>query len=156
MNWFQRLWQALGVTRTGPAESSVADLGAELRPLIETLADAEETTIEQMAYQLLYSAALQRHADLHNLRQWEQLTPREQQTAAFVCLGYTNREIAELMVISPNTVKTHIRNIYGKFNINSKAELQQALAGWDFRTWLVDQGLWPPNADLPEGITPRD
>lgn len=152
MNWFKRLLHTLGLDPADePDPTGTLDPG--LRPLIETLADEENTSVSHMAYQLLYSAALQRQADIHNLRQWEALTPREQQAAAFVCLGYTNREIAALMIISPNTVKTHIRNIYAKFSVSSKTELQRALAGWDFRTWLAEEALWPP--DPPEDLTPR-
>ena len=153
MNWFQRLLHRIGFSTGGrTTPSSAHTLGDDLRPLLETLADEENTTVEQMTFQLLYSAALQRRTDLHNLKQWQALTPREQQTAAFVCLGYTNQQIAGLMVISPNTVKTHIRSIYGKFAVNSKTELQQALAGWDFRAWLVEQNLWPPESL--SGLTP--
>ncbi len=153
MTWFKRLLQTLGLP-AAPTRLPAEAIEADLLPLIETLADEENTTVEHMAYELLYSAALQRRTDLHNLRQWQELTPREQQTAAFVCLGCTNQQIAGLMVISPNTVKTHIRSIYAKFSVNSKAELQQALAGWDFRAWLNEQNVRSPD-DPPGGLTPR-
>jgi len=34
-----------------------------------------------------------------------------------------------------------MRNIFFKLQLNSKAELQQLLIGWDFHTWLADQDL---------------
>ena len=38
-------------------------------------------------------------------------------------LGHTNQEIADLLQISRNTVKTHIRNIYSKLDLSSKPEM---------------------------------
>jgi DNA-binding CsgD family transcriptional regulator len=37
--------------------------------------------------------------------------------------------------ISPETVKTHIKNALVKFNLRTKQELKQSLAGWDFSYW---------------------
>jgi DNA-binding CsgD family transcriptional regulator len=37
--------------------------------------------------------------------------------------GHSNQKIGEALFISVNTVKTHIRNIYAKFDINSRYEL---------------------------------
>ena len=67
---------------------------------------------------------------------WESLSPREQDVAALSCLGLTNRQIAARLSLSPETIKTHVRNILVKFGINSKAELRHILAGWDFSAWL--------------------
>jgi DNA-binding CsgD family transcriptional regulator len=85
--------------------------------------------------QLLSFAVGEQHFIDENLSLWETLTDREKETAAFTCLGYTNHEIAQKMVISPNTVKTHLRNILQKFDVSSKAELQVLLASWDFHAW---------------------
>jgi DNA-binding CsgD family transcriptional regulator len=67
---------------------------------------------------------------------WETLSPRERDVTALTCLGLTNRQIAARLLLSPETIKTHIRNILFKFSINSKAELRHILAGWDFSAWL--------------------
>ena len=70
-----------------------------------------------------------------NMRAWEQLTPREREVAALVCLGYANGEIAERLVISQSTVKTHIRNLLHKFELSGKLELKGLLSHWDFSEW---------------------
>lgn len=57
-----------------------------------------------------------------------QLTPREQQIIQHVATGATNRQIAAALVISPETVKTHIRHILNKFSLSSKIELQILLS----------------------------
>ena len=63
------------------------------------------------------------------------LTPREQDVAALACLGYTNRQIAARLGISPDTVKTHVRNLLHKFELHSKDELRSLLQDWDFSAW---------------------
>ena len=70
-----------------------------------------------------------------NARIWDELTPREQEVAALVCLGYTNGEISERLVITLSTVKSHIRSITQKFHLNGKLELKGVLRDWDFSAW---------------------
>ena len=36
--------------------------------------------------------------------------------------GLTNQEIAERLVVTVGTVKTHVHHIYGKLNVRSRAE----------------------------------
>ncbi|HMB25445.1 MAG TPA: helix-turn-helix transcriptional regulator, partial [Anaerolineales bacterium] len=60
---------------------------------------------------------------------------REQQVAALVCLGCRNYEIAKILVISPDTVKTHLQGIFNKFDLRSGRELRVALKNWDFSEW---------------------
>ena len=66
---------------------------------------------------------------------WSSLSHREQQVAALICLSYRNYEIAEMLVIAPETVKTHLQKIFDKFHIRSSKELRLALKNWDFREW---------------------
>lgn len=66
---------------------------------------------------------------------WSSLSHREQQVVALICLGYRNYEIAEMLVIAPETVKTHLQGVFNKFNLRSSKELRFALKHWDFREW---------------------
>lgn len=52
-----------------------------------------------------------------------QLTERESEIAALLLKGRTYKMIADELHLSQNTVKTHIKNIYSKLNIQSKMEL---------------------------------
>ncbi len=53
----------------------------------------------------------------------EELTPREQEVLTYIAEGYTNREIAEALVISIKTVDRHRENIMQKLNLHSRVEL---------------------------------
>lgn len=51
------------------------------------------------------------------------LTDREKQIVALLLKGRTYKLIAADLYLSENTVKTHIKNIYSKLGVKSKAEL---------------------------------
>ncbi len=52
------------------------------------------------------------------------LTPREREVFRLVAQGCTNAEIAERLVLSEKTVKTHVRNISNKLNLSGKSEMR--------------------------------
>jgi RNA polymerase sigma factor (sigma-70 family) len=52
------------------------------------------------------------------------LTPREREVFHLVAQGCTNAEIAERLVLSETTVKTHVRNISNKLNLSGKGEMR--------------------------------
>ncbi len=58
------------------------------------------------------------------------LTPREREVAYLVALGFTNKEIADALVITSETVKTHVKNILAKMDLSSKVELRLYLVQW--------------------------
>jgi two-component system response regulator NreC len=51
------------------------------------------------------------------------LTPREREVLTLIAEGYTNRQIAEALVISPKTVDRHRENIMRKLNLHNRVEL---------------------------------
>ncbi len=51
-----------------------------------------------------------------------QLTPRQLEVLQLAGHGHSRREIAELLVISPATVKTHFENIYTTLKVSDRAE----------------------------------
>ena len=51
------------------------------------------------------------------------ITYREQEVIEYVRQGLSNKEIAERLGLSPYTVKTHLNNIFRKFNVTSRTKL---------------------------------
>ena len=52
----------------------------------------------------------------------ERLTPRESEVLTYLSKGFTIKEIAALMGIKWFTVNDHIKSIYKKLNVSSRAE----------------------------------
>jgi DNA-binding NarL/FixJ family response regulator len=51
-----------------------------------------------------------------------ELTPRETQILALVAEGRRNGEIAELLVLSPSTVKTYVNRIFSKLGVTDRVQ----------------------------------
>lgn len=54
---------------------------------------------------------------------WETLTQREKQVLKLVGEGYTSKEIADMLYISPKTVEKHRANLMNKLDIHNISEL---------------------------------
>ncbi len=55
------------------------------------------------------------------------LSERQLEVADLAIAGKSDREIAEALGVSPETVRTHLRNIFARLEINSRTELADAL-----------------------------
>ena len=52
----------------------------------------------------------------------EQLTPRELEVLHLIAQGHTNRQLAEQLVVSKNTVRTHVSHILRKLNVTTRTQ----------------------------------
>lgn len=50
------------------------------------------------------------------------LTSREMEVLTLMAQGYKNDNIAEMLVITPSTVKNHVRHIFRKLGVDSRVE----------------------------------
>ena len=55
------------------------------------------------------------------------LTPQESQAATLVAAGLTNKQIAERLQLSPRTVAAHLRQVFLKLDITTRAAMHDAL-----------------------------
>jgi DNA-binding CsgD family transcriptional regulator len=98
-------------------------------------AKARNVSAQELAENIMNEGLEQIKAGSFLLEAWEALSAREQQVCALTCLGYTNRQIAGRLGISPETIKTHIQSVLRKFNMHGKAEMQVKMKDWDFSDW---------------------
>ncbi|WP_217209590.1 helix-turn-helix transcriptional regulator [Streptomyces sp. AC550_RSS872] len=54
---------------------------------------------------------------------WEALTASEKRIARLVAEGHTNRSAADLLIVSPHTVNTHLSSAFRKLSVNSRVQL---------------------------------
>ena len=98
--------------------------GAETNELIgaiRAVARGEVFLYPSMAKQLLqdYLNRLdERQASLQ-----PSLTPREKEILRLLAEGYSNKEIAERLIVSPSTIHSHRTNLMQKLNLTSRHEL---------------------------------
>ena len=52
----------------------------------------------------------------------DDLTPREAEVLALIAEGRTNAEIAEALVVSAATVKSHVNHIFAKAGVRDRAQ----------------------------------
>jgi two-component system, NarL family, response regulator LiaR len=53
------------------------------------------------------------------------ISKREHEVLELIARGHTNQEVAELLFVSPNTVKTHLANIFAKLDVNRRTQAIQ-------------------------------
>jgi DNA-binding NarL/FixJ family response regulator len=74
----------------------------------------------------------------HLVRLWrmmiEPLSPRELEVLCLMAQGLTNRQIAARMLLSYNTVRTHVATIYDKMQVHSKIEAVVKAYAWGLIT----------------------
>ncbi len=83
---------------------------------------------------LLQSILAQTPQDNLSLLDQVDLTQQELRVLKLIALGFNNDAIAETLVVSRNTVKTHVRHIFEKLGVSDRTQA----AVWAVRHGLVD------------------
>lgn len=63
------------------------------------------------------------HSNQGKVRERSPLSAREREIVGLVAQGYKNKEMAEKMFISEQTVKNHLHNIFDKLGVSDRLEL---------------------------------
>lgn len=135
MSLFRRLLQYLLGEKDTEESPRVFLQDEELIAVIKDVAKQQKRAEEEVIADFT-KAGLNQFLTQKELRdRWNSLSHREQQVTALICLGYRNYEIAETLVITLQTVKTHLQSIFYKFHLRSSKELRFALKDWDFHDW---------------------
>jgi two-component system, NarL family, response regulator LiaR len=106
-----------GVLQAGAIGYLLKDVSAvELAQAIRA-GHAGRGTLSLEAVQAMTHAASQPPPPGHDL------TEREQEVLVLLVAGLNNSEIAEKLVVSPSTIKSHVSNILAKFDVTSRTEV---------------------------------
>lgn len=95
---------------------------SELTHALRIVAKGEVYIYPSMANKLVkgYLSSLESKENSESI-----LSPREEEILQLLADGYSNKEIAEKLVISSSTVHTHRSNLMRKLNFNSRHDLIQ-------------------------------
>src|SRR5262245_24169144 len=97
------------------------DARAHLRTALEVFEDLGAAPwAARAAHELRASGETARRRDVTTATQ---LTAQEQQVATLVRQGLSNRDAAAQLFLSPRTVDFHLRNVFSKLGLSSRAEL---------------------------------
>jgi len=139
-----------------PGPRLLLELDGALADQLLQAARVHDLPAEILACDLLSQAVEQESLRQRAEAALSRLTPREREVARLISLGYTNRRIAATLVVSPETVKTHIRHALEKLGVRSKAELRLRLSEMGLRHWpepapapLPAPARLPLDLDLP-------
>lgn len=99
-------------------------VGSDLATAMHTVYQGDVYFSPSVARRLL-EAYLRRVAGGEEQNSYDLLTQREREILQLIGQGYTNREIAEKLLVSINTVQTHRLHVMEKLNLHSRAELMK-------------------------------
>ncbi len=129
LSHFFRKW------RQPPPIERQFELNAELLVSLQALAKHRHSTPAAVMTELVQRALLMEQVEKETWQNWQSLTPREKEVTALICDGLATAAICEHLGIANETVRTHVRNLLGKFGVANRKELRRLLVKWDFNAW---------------------
>jgi DNA-binding NarL/FixJ family response regulator len=95
----------------------------ELRNAVRVVAGGDALLSPSVTRQLIAEFVSQPSRERHTPAELEELTEREREVLGLIATGLSNREIAERLIISPATAKTHVSRILLKLDARDRAQL---------------------------------
>jgi DNA-binding CsgD family transcriptional regulator len=140
MSFFKRFFS--GKKKEGADSVRRYSLDQTLIDIVSDMAARQGRSEEEIVDELMKSGLNQQGLEDRLWECWESLTAKEKQTTALTCLGYTNRQIAYLLNVSPETIKARLRTVsykfsLHKFQVRTKSDLRLLLESWDFSRWDI-------------------
>jgi len=123
-----RLEHALALLELGAATRRAgrrADARKLLREALELARACGADAVTMRAHDELIAAGSRPRRDPTQSR--SNLTPSELRVARMAAEGMTNREIAQALFLTENTIETHLRSVFRKLQLRSRSQLARAL-----------------------------
>ncbi len=95
---------------------------ADLVAGIRVVAGGDALLAPSVTRRLIDQFAQRPAATRTNARALDEITAREREVLALVAHGHSNAEIADLLVLSEGTVKTHIKRIFMKLDLRDRTQ----------------------------------
>lgn len=129
----RQTWQGVldGFRRIFSREQGI-HLHADLLEALQLMAQRDGRSAHDLTVDLIASGYAQQQVSWELMHCWRTLTPREREVVALICRNYTNRQIADHLVVSIETVRSHVCHSLRKFGVHNRRELCILLAGWKF------------------------
>jgi LuxR family maltose regulon positive regulatory protein len=125
-NSVQALAEALSLGQAKGFRRAFLDEGMRMAALLQSiLPTLQNRSISLFASTLLHAFLPEVTSSLvapGSTVQIEPLSPQELRVLRFLVAGLSNADIAQELVVSTNTIKTHVKSIYRKLNVNSRDE----------------------------------
>jgi RNA polymerase sigma factor (sigma-70 family) len=107
-----------GITETGEIQRAYSEFSVS--------AYIEKRAFDRAAFRRIIEETKQTHQSQSELNA---LTEREREVLNLLAQGLTNKEIAEELVITTNTVKRHLKAIFEKLNVHTRSAATAKAAG---------------------------
>lgn len=125
----QKLVEALSSGQPEGFQRIFLDEGQDFAKLLQAnLSSIEGSSLMAYTRALRYSLAQEQQAALAKLQPvplTETLSEQELRVLRLLTAGLSTPDIARQLVISTNTAKTHLKNIYGKLGVNSRHQASE-------------------------------
>jgi DNA-binding NarL/FixJ family response regulator len=129
-----------GALRAGAAGFLLKDIEpADLVDAVRVVAAGEALLAPRHTRRLIEAFVAQGAGPALDPTPIEDLTPREREVLTLVGQGLSNAEIADRLVLSPATAKTHVARLFGKLDVRDRAQLVVTA----YETGLVVPGRGP-------------
>jgi LuxR family maltose regulon positive regulatory protein len=130
----QRITQALEIGQMKGLRRLFLDFDRPMANLLQaSLASLSEPPLSLYAAGLLQSFASQtgfQPATEGPVSLIEPLSEQEMRVLRLLVAGLSNAEIASELIVSINTVKTHVKHIYSKLDVHSRSQAREAAREW--------------------------